>query len=125
MQKAVEEKKNIDDVEIDESPEKIAALSQKFSISKIAKFCKHGRFCDRIGAGAPVYVAAVLEYITAEVLELANVKCQEEKSKKAKQRITPRHLMLAIKGDPELSGFFKDITIIGAGVVPNVSNTTN
>ncbi len=43
----------------------------KFSIGKIAKFCKLGRFSDRIGSGAPIYLAAVLEYLTGEIVELA------------------------------------------------------
>eukprot|EP00352_Strombidinopsis_acuminata_P002046 CAMPEP_0176387374 /NCGR_PEP_ID=MMETSP0126-20121128/36714_1 /TAXON_ID=141414 ORGANISM="Strombidinopsis acuminatum, Strain SPMC142" /NCGR_SAMPLE_ID=MMETSP0126 /ASSEMBLY_ACC=CAM_ASM_000229 /LENGTH=85 /DNA_ID=CAMNT_0017754927 /DNA_START=32 /DNA_END=286 /DNA_ORIENTATION=- len=34
----------------------------KFPVGRIAKFCKQGRYSDRIGAGAPVYMAAVLEY---------------------------------------------------------------
>ena len=75
----------------------------KYSVSKLARFAKNGRFADRIGAGVPVYMAAVLEYLTAEILELAEVKMKEEKSKK--DRITPRHLMLAIQTDPELSKF--------------------
>ena len=109
----------------EEAPEQFAALSNKFSVGKIAKFCKHGRFSERIGAGTPVYIAAVLEYITCEILELANVKCQEEKSKKDKKRITPRHIMLAIKSDPELAELFKNITFMSAGVVPNLKDTKN
>ena len=104
--------------------EQLAAVSKKFSVGKIAKFCKHGRFSERIGGGTPVYLAAVLEYITAEILDLANSKLQEEKSKKDKaKRITPRHIMLAIKSDPELTEFFKDVIFLGSGVVPNMKDT--
>ena len=51
----------------------------------------------RVGAGAPVYLAAVLEYLTAEVLELAGNVAKEAK----KKNITPSHVLKAIKDDKE------------------------
>ena len=47
---------------------------------------------------APIYMSAVLEYLTAEVLELAGNFAQSEK----KARLTPRHIMLAIRNDEEV-----------------------
>jgi hypothetical protein len=40
----------------------------QFPVGRIARFLKKGRYAQRTGTGAPVYLAAVLEYLAAEVL---------------------------------------------------------
>ena len=43
----------------------------QFPVGRIARFLKAGKYAERVGAGAPVYLAAVLEYLAAEVFNLS------------------------------------------------------
>lgn len=39
----------------------------QFPVGRIGRYLKKGRYSQRVGSGAPVYLAAVLEYLAAEV----------------------------------------------------------
>ncbi|KAE8768047.1 Histone H2A.2.1 [Hordeum vulgare] len=38
----------------------------QFPVGRIGRYLKKGRYAQRVGSGAPVYLAAVLEYLAAE-----------------------------------------------------------
>ena len=87
-----------------------------FPVARLGRFLKTGRYAKRVGAGAPVYMAAVLEYLTAELLELSGNAAKDNK----KTRIIPRHIQLAVKNDEELNKFVGRATISAGGVMPNI-----
>jgi len=88
----------------------------QFPVGRVHRFLRKGNYADRIGAGAPVYLAAVLEYLSAEILELAGNAARDNK----KTRIIPRHLQLAVRNDEELNKLLSGVTIAAGGVLPNI-----
>ncbi|KAL6003559.1 hypothetical protein ACLOJK_023791 [Asimina triloba] len=102
----------------------------QFPVSRIARYLKKGRYARRLGTGAPIYLAAVLEYLAAEValfltlksngsvLELAGNAARDNK----KNRIIPRHVLLAVRNDDELGKLLNGVTIAYGGVLPNINS---
>lgn len=101
---------------------KAVSRSQKaglqFPVGRIARFLKNGRYAQRVGSGSPVYLSAVLEYLAAELLELAGNAARDNK----KTRIIPRHIQLAVRNDEELSKLLGSVTIANGGVLPNINS---
>jgi len=88
----------------------------QFPVGRIHRQLREGRYASRVGAGAPVYLAAVLEYLVAEILELAGNASRDNK----RIRIVPRHIQLAVRNDEELNKLLQDVTIAAGGVIPNI-----
>jgi histone H2A len=93
-----------------------AKAGLQFPVGRVHRYLKVGKYATRVGAGAPVYMAAVLEYLCAEVLELAGNASRDNK----KTRIVPRHIQLAVRNDEELSKLLGTVTIANGGVLPNI-----
>lgn len=89
-----------------------------FPVGRIGSLLRRGQYARRVGASSAVYLAAVLEYLTAELLELsAKVVAQQKKNK----RITPRAVTLAVRHDADLGSLLKDVTLSRGGVIPAVN----
>ena len=98
------------------STTKTAKAGLQFPVGRVGRYLKKGKYATRVGAGAPVYLAAILEYLTAEILELAGNAARDNK----KSRIIPRHVQLAVRNDEELNKLMGDVTIASGGVLPNI-----
>ena len=87
-----------------------------FPVSRCNRFFKKGRYSQRVSQSSGVFMAAVLEYLSCEILELAGNAASEAK----KKTIVPRHLQLALGNDEELNKLLCATTISQGGVLPNV-----
>lgn len=87
-----------------------------FPVGRIERILRKNRSTARVGSGASVYLSAVLEYLCAEILELAGNAARDNK----KARIIPRHVMLAVRNDEELNKLLASVVFAQAGVLPNI-----
>lgn len=103
---------------IDRTSQKKVTKSERagvvFPVGRISRLLHEGNYAERMGMGAAVYLAAVLEYLVAELLEMAGHAAIANK----KKRIIPRHIQLAIRNDPELNRLLTNVTISRGGVMP-------
>ena len=82
-----------------------------FPVGRLNSYLKKGRYAERCGSSAGAFMAAVLEYITGEILELAGDITHDEK----KKTIMPRHINLGIRSDSELQKLMANTVIFEGG----------
>ncbi|KAJ4473832.1 histone-fold-containing protein [Lentinula aciculospora] len=85
-----------------------------FPVARLRRYLKMLNANKRLTISAPIYLAAVLEYLVAELLELAGNACHDHR----KRHIRPRHIQLAVRNDDEINKLLKDVHINGGGVLP-------
>lgn len=91
----------------------------QFPVGRIHRKLKAGRYASRISSDAAVYLAAVLEYMMAEIIECSGQAATDNK----RTRISPRHISLAIRNDDELNRLLKTALIPHGGVLPNIHDS--
>uniref|UniRef100_A0A8C5TWN3 Histone H2A n=1 Tax=Malurus cyaneus samueli TaxID=2593467 RepID=A0A8C5TWN3_9PASS len=87
----------------------------QFPVGRVHRLLRKGNYAERVGAGAPVYLAAVLEYLTAEIWSW-----RATRPATTEDAHHPRHLQLAIRNDEELNKLLGKVTIAQGGVLPNI-----
>ena len=92
-----------------------------FPVARVHKLMHEGRYADRIGKKSAIGVSAVLEYLTAEIIEMSGEICFDKEGGAISKIIRPRHICLAVKGDEEMSrAIGPDVIIPMGGVIPYV-----
>jgi histone H2A len=89
-----------------------------FPVARILNKLKKGKYADRIGKGAGIYLASVMEYLVAEILELSGNEARDAK----KKIIKPRHIQLALRKDLELDKLVAGVIIPDGGIVSQFEN---
>jgi len=101
------------------SSSKSARAGLIFPVGRVGSLLRRGQYARRIGASGAVYMTAVLEYLTAELLELS-VKAATQSSKRPR-RLNPRTVTLAVRHDDDLGSLLQNVTVSRGGVMPSVN----
>jgi histone H2A len=88
-------------------------------VGRIARLIRDGRYAERVSKTTPVFIASVLEYLTAELVELAGSAAKDSN----KKRITPRYINLAVRSDDEFGTLLHGAVIAGGGVQPHINKS--
>ena len=74
-----------------------------FPVGRIGRYIRtKSSWNKNVSASAPVYLAAAMEYLCAELLEVSGLYCKYAK----KRIIKPKHIEYAIRSDSDFERFF-------------------
>ena len=82
-----------------------------FNVGRVGRMLRKGRYSERVSTSGPVFLAAVIEYLAREILEISG----EQASQRKCSIIKPRHIQLAISNDEELNKMMSTIQISDGG----------
>ncbi|XP_044768316.1 histone H2A-Bbd type 1-like [Neomonachus schauinslandi] len=86
----------------------------QFPVSRVDRLLREGRYAQRLSSSTPVFLTGILEYLTANILELAG----QEARNNHKMRITPEHVQRALGNNQYLSRLFENNTYSRVEAVP-------
>ena len=89
-----------------------------FPVGRVLRQLRTHPNFKRIGISAAVYLASTLEYLCAEMTELAGLKAKYMEKGMPKKRITPRHIFMAVQDDEELKKFTRNAWFPYSGAMP-------
>uniref|UniRef100_A0A8I3Q3X7 Histone H2A n=2 Tax=Canis lupus familiaris TaxID=9615 RepID=A0A8I3Q3X7_CANLF len=78
-----------------------------FSVCQMERLLRAGRYAKRLGASAPIFLAAVIQFLTATVLGLAGDEARHRRT----AYITPELVDRALHNHELLSGLFTMTTV--------------
>ena len=87
-----------------------------FPVGRLNRLLKKGRYSERMSSSAGAFMAGVLEYLCAEMLELGGNFAEQHK----KKTIAPKHLNLGVRSDDELAKLMVETTIASGGKLPSI-----
>ncbi|WVQ98581.1 hypothetical protein IAU59_005709 [Kwoniella sp. CBS 9459] len=96
---------------------KTAKSGLTFPVARLQRYLKRGRYAKTILTSAAVFLAGTLEYLVAELIEMAGTAARHNKAK----RIKPRYLKLAIANDEDFNLLIGKVTFADAGVIPHIN----
>uniref|UniRef100_A0A8C0WEF4 Histone H2A n=1 Tax=Castor canadensis TaxID=51338 RepID=A0A8C0WEF4_CASCN len=86
----------------------------QFPVSRVDRFLRQGDYAQRLSSSTPVFLAAILEYLTANILELAG----NEAHSQGRRRITPEHVETVVENNQHLHHLFQEDAKSSDGEVP-------